>query len=237
MLHYSVDERVFEKFPGYVRGVVLAFGVTNRPSPPELVAALRAAEDSVRARLTAETVTTDPRIASWREAFRALGIKPNEFRASMEAMARRVLKNNALPSINALVDIGNTLSLKHLVPMGAHAIDVCKDDLALRFAHGGETFVPFGTDQVEHPDAGEIVMVEGDTVLTRRWSWRQANHTLTELTTKDLEINVEGMPPVARDEVEALCRELIAEIETYCGGRLGYKVLSAATPKISLSLD
>lgn len=237
MLHYSVDERVFEKFPGYVRGVVLAFGVTNRPSPPELVAALRAAEDSVRARLTAETVTADPRIASWREAFRALGIKPNEFRASMEAMARRVLKNNALPSINALVDIGNTLSLKHLVPMGAHAIDVCKDDLALRFAHGRETFVPFGTDQVEHPDAGEIVMVEGDIVLTRRWSWRQANHTLTELTTKDLEINVEGMPPVTRDEVEALCRELIAEVGKYCGGRLGYKVLSAATPKISLSLD
>ncbi len=34
-------------------------------------------------------------------------------------MARRVAKGQELPSINALVDIGNVLSLRHLVPLGA----------------------------------------------------------------------------------------------------------------------
>ena len=32
-LTYSISQAIFDKYPGYARGVVLAFGVRNRPSP------------------------------------------------------------------------------------------------------------------------------------------------------------------------------------------------------------
>jgi DNA/RNA-binding domain of Phe-tRNA-synthetase-like protein len=233
-LSYSIAEEVFARFPDYVRGVVVAHEVRNGPSPAPLVEMLRAAQVSLRGQLDFDRLTSEPRVASWREAFRALGVKPNEFRSSFEAMARRVLRGQELPSINALVDIGNIASLRHLVPVGGHAIDVLAQDVALRPATGGETFVPFGSDEAEHPAPGEVVFVEGDTVLTRRWTWRQANHTLTLPTSTAVEINVDGLPPVARPEVEAICGEVMELVQRFCGGRVRLEVLARQTPRISL---
>jgi DNA/RNA-binding domain of Phe-tRNA-synthetase-like protein len=230
---YAIADEVFERFPGYNRGVVLAFDVKNGPSPPELVAMLRDAEASVRERINKEEITQLPFFVSWREAYRSFGAKPTKYRASFEAMARRALNNNELPSINTLVDIGNVLSLKHLVPMGGHAIDVVKGDLALRPATGEEEFIPFGSDKMEHPKPGEIVFLEDNTVLTRRWSWRQANHTLTLPETTAIEFNIDGLPPVTEADMEIICGETEALISRFCGGNVRHKILSKQHPQLS----
>jgi DNA/RNA-binding domain of Phe-tRNA-synthetase-like protein len=232
---YSVSPDVFAHFPGYVRGVVVAHEVTNGASPPELVQLLREAEASVRDRLTIEQIADEPRIKAWRDAYRIFGAKPSEFRSSVEAMARRALRGDELPSINALVDIGNVISLRHLIPAGGHAIDVLKGDIELRFATGDEEFVPFGTNEVEHPHPGEVVFVEGSVVLTRRWTWRQANHTLTLPQTQAIEFNVDGLPPVTKDEIADACRELADLVEVTCGGLTRIDFLTAETPRISLA--
>jgi DNA/RNA-binding domain of Phe-tRNA-synthetase-like protein len=234
---FSISDDVFARFPDYARGVVVAYEVTNGPTPPDLVAQLRAAEASVRSRLTLETLTAEPRIAAWREAFRKIGIKPSEYRASVEAMARRALRDQELPAINALVDIGNVLSLRYLVPVGDHAIDHLTQGMTLRLATGSERFEPFGTTDVEHPDPGEIVFVEGDTVLTRRWSWRQANHTMTLPTSTAVEINVDGLPPVTVGEVEVICREAVEMVRHYCGGQVWFDVVTRQKPRITLQPD
>ena len=196
---------------------------------------LRDAEVSVRDRLEKDGLADHPRISSWREAYRSFGAKPSKFRSSIEAMVRRVLSNNELPTINTLVDIGNVLSLRYLVPTGGHAIDEVEEDIILRPANGEETFVPFGSDQVEHPIPGEIVFVEGNTVLTRRWSWRQANHTLTLPTTTAIEFNVDGLPPVPESEVRNICQETIDMVVRFGGGRARFEILSRENPQIKLT--
>jgi DNA/RNA-binding domain of Phe-tRNA-synthetase-like protein len=234
-LSYTVSADIFQRFPGYVRGVVVAHDVVNRAAPDELIRTLRDAEASVRGRLRIEQLAEHPRVKSWRDAYRAFGAKPSEFRASVEALVRRVLRNEPLPSINALVDIGNLVSLRHLVPAGGHAIDVLTGDIALRLATGSEVFVPFGSDQTEHPLPGEVVFVEGDTVLTRRWTWRQANHTLTRLETRAIVFNVDGLPPVSPAEVEEACRGITEMVGRFCGGRMRQGLLCEETPRIMFS--
>lgn len=234
-LSYTVSADIFQRFPGYVRGVVVAHDVVNRAAPDELIRTLRDAEASVRGRLRIEQLAEHPRVKSWRDAYRAFGAKPSEFRASVEALVRRVLRNEPLPSINALVDIGNLVSLRHLVPAGGHAIDVLTGDIALRLATGSEVFVPFGSDQTEHPLPGEVVFVEGDTVLTRRWTWRQANHTLTRLETRAIVFNVDGLPPVSPAEVEEACRGITELVGRFCGGRMRQGLLCEETPRIMFS--
>jgi DNA/RNA-binding domain of Phe-tRNA-synthetase-like protein len=235
-LIYTISHVIFERFPGYVRGVVIADDVRNGPSPEGIVQLLRAAEDSLRSRLRPEDVAQEPRIKSWREAYRSFGAKPSEYRSSIEAMARRVLRQESLPSINTLVDIGNLVSLRHLIPAGGHAIDVLTGDLALRPARGDEAFVPFGSDQMEHPLPGEIVFVEAETVLTRRWTWRQANHTLTLPETRAIEFNLDGLPPVPPAEIQQACKEVIDLVQEFCGGRLRYELLSHENPQIRLAV-
>ncbi|MFH0915323.1 MAG: phenylalanine--tRNA ligase beta subunit-related protein [bacterium] len=232
---YSIAAEIFAHYPGYVRGVVVAHGVTNGPSPPDLLRSLREAEESVRGQVALEHVAEEPRIKAWRDAYRLFGAKPAEFRSSVEAMARRALRGDELPSINALVDIGNVVSLRHLVPAGGHAIDMLTGDIELRFATGREEFVPFGAEQMEHPLPGEVVFVEGDTVLTRRWTWRQANHTLTLPETKAIEFNVDGLPPMTPAEIETACAEVAELVQRFCGGRSRVHFLTAASPRISLA--
>ncbi len=236
MIEYSIAPEVFEKFPDYTRGVVLAIDVVNSKSSPEIIALLRAEEESLRGRLKIEELIEYPKVKSWREAFRSLGIKPSEYRSSIEAMTRRVLRGKELPSINALVDIGNILSLRHLVPVGGHALDEIQNNITLRAATGQEEFVPFGSDKVEYPDPGEFVFVEGDTVLTRRWSWRQANHSLTVESTKVIEFNVDGLPPVSREEVETVSQEMADMVKQYCGGKFVIQYISKENPAIKLEI-
>ena len=237
-LYYSISAEVFRQFPGYVRGVVICHAVRNSDSPPELTAMLRAAEASLRQQINLENIAAHPNIAAWREAFRLLGVKPSEFRSSIEALGRRALREQELPSINPLVDIGNILSLRHLIPAGGHAIDTLTQDIELRPATGQELFIPFGEapDAIpEHPNPGEIIFVEGNTVLTRRWVWRQSNHTLTLPTTTAFELNIDGLPPVTLAKVEEICQEAMALIERFCGGRMWVEVITQQNPRIRLA--
>lgn len=233
-LFYSIADEVFSVFPDYVRGVVIARDLENGPSPAELTALLRDAEETLRKELGEGNPADHPRIASWREAFRSIGMKPAEFRSSIEAMARRVVRGQQLPSINALVDLGNVLSLRYIVPAGGHSLDDVTEDIELRPARGDESFVPFGETEKESPLPGEFIFAEGDEVLTRRWCWRQANHTLTLPETRTFIFNVDAMPPVGRDEAAQICREAEELIVRFCGGKCRTDFLSASTPRISL---
>ena len=234
-LYFTIDEEVFRRFPGYMRGVVVARDLRNAASPAGLVELLRGAEASMRESLDIQRLAEEPRLKSWREAYRSFGARPSEFRSSIEALARRVLHDNPLPSINALVDIGTVVSLRHIAPAGGHAIDVLKNDIALRFATGQEEFVPFGSEAVEHPQPGEVIFAEGSTVLTRRWTWRQAAHTAIQLDTQAIEFNVDGLPPVGVTEVEEACNEIADLIKTYCGGTMRYEIVSQNHPRILLT--
>jgi DNA/RNA-binding domain of Phe-tRNA-synthetase-like protein len=233
-LTYSIAPEIFEKYPGYARGVVLAYGVRNSPSPTTLVTMLREAEASVRRQASIEVIAEHPRIKAWREAYKAFGAKPSEFRSSVEAMARRALRSDPIPSINALVDIGNIVSLQHLVPVGGHSMDELSQDIALRFASGEETFIPFGSTEMEHPLPGEVIFAEGNTVLTRRWTWRQANHTLTLPETRSIEINIDRLPPVELEEVHGIAAQVMSLVGEFCGGRMRYEILSKSSMEVSL---
>ncbi len=234
-LNYSIAPEIFAKYPGYARGVVLAFGVHNGPSPTKLIQLLRDGEASVRAQVNIEAIAEHPRIKPWREAYKAFGAKPSEFRSSVEAMARRALRNDQLPSINALVDIGNIISLQHILPVGGHSMDELTQDISLRLATGEENFVPFGSNESEHPLPGEVIFVEGSTVLTRRWTWRQANYTLTLPETRSVEINIDRLPPVEMEEIHAIANQVMGLVEQFCGGRLSYQIMCETNRQIKLS--
>jgi DNA/RNA-binding domain of Phe-tRNA-synthetase-like protein len=226
---------VFSTFPAYRRGVVIAHDIVNGDSPDELITSLRGAEYALCLQLTPDAILLHPCIASWRGAYRSLGIKPSEFRPSMEALVRRIVKKDPLPAISKVVDIGNLVSIQNLIPIGAHAIDHLIDDMDLRLAVGDEIFEPFGSDLVEHPDPEEIIFAEGNTVLTRRWTWRQSKHTLILSETTAVEFNVDALPPVTDEEVEKICGDIAALVTKYCGGRISYGILSRDNPVMKLT--
>jgi len=234
-MRYTAAKEIFEMYPGYVRGVVVARGVTNgERENTEIVALLRKAEETVRQRSDLEDISQHPRIASWRAAYARFGARPSKFHSSIEAMVRRVRKGGELPYINDLVALGNYISLKYLLPVGGHDIGVAESDLWLKLAQGDELFTPFGTEIVENPEPGEVVYLDGKKVLCRRGTWRQAQHTILTPESRHVAINVDGLPPVTARETEAVCEELAKLVGKFCGGEVACRYLREDNPVIEV---
>ena len=236
---YRTDPQLFAKYPGYVRGLVIVRRAINIESPiDEVLRMLLGAQKTIRQRADLETPSAQPNIAAWREAYRAFGAKPSEYPSSIEALVKRVRRGDDVPYINTLAAICNSASLRYLVPIGGHAIDVMQADgeLRLGFAHGDEEFIPFGGGSMEHPVPGEVIFTYNtSTVLCRRWTWRQGEFSKLQRTTTAVEINVDGLPPVTRADVELICNDLATLISLYCGNApTEVKMLSEEQPAVEI---
>jgi len=180
-----VDHAVHAAHPDYVALVLVASGLANGPSDAGSEAQLAAAEAHLRASGLARA-TDHPHIAAWRAAFSAFGAKPSRYPSSAEALIARVLKGQPLPRVNALVDLYNAISVRHVVPIGGEDADRLEGPLRLTVAAGDEPFDPRadGTD-VETVAAGEVVWRDDRGVTCRRWNWRQGRRTqLTQDSTR-----------------------------------------------------
>ncbi|MEA2453872.1 MAG: hypothetical protein QOI45_134 [Thermoleophilaceae bacterium] len=180
-----VDPAVHAAHPDYVALVLVASGIANGPTDAGSDAQLAAAEAHLRSSGLAKA-PDHPHIAAWRAAFSAFGAKPSRYPTSAEALIGRVLKGRPLPRVNALVDLYNSVSVRHVVPLGGEDADRLKGPLRLSIATGDEPFDPRadGSD-VEHAAPGEIVWRDDRGVTCRRWNWRQGRRTqLTDATTR-----------------------------------------------------
>ena len=70
----------------------------------------------VRDQFELAELATHPTVAAMRRLFRAAGTDPTRYRPSSEALLRRLLKGDELPSILPFVDINNCLSALLAVP-------------------------------------------------------------------------------------------------------------------------
>ena len=107
IVRYSVAPEIFEVFPGYVRGVVVARGCHNSSESPVVLSLLRGAEAAVRGDPRWDAAAAVPRIAAWRSAFGRFGATPSKFPSSVEAILKRAHKGDTLPYINDLVARGH----------------------------------------------------------------------------------------------------------------------------------
>lgn len=218
---------VLELFPDFVRGVVIGKGINNREENSRLIKMVKEAEKQTAGDETLEDIKNHPRINSWRQAYIDFGSNPNKFVSSIESLCKRVRKGGQLPYINTIVSLFNYISLKHIVPSGADDLDRAEGNLRLIRAAGDESFVPFNSDQTEHPDPGEVIYVDDAAVMCRRWNWRQGNQTMLLPDTTNIAINVDCMPPVGGEEPEQITGELADLLRELCGGEVSYFLLSA----------
>jgi DNA/RNA-binding domain of Phe-tRNA-synthetase-like protein len=236
-LSYTVAEEIFGMFPGYCLGVTVFDNLNNSGPAPALAEMLRDAEKQVRLEVGGN-VAEHPKVASWRNAYRAFGTKPAEHRSSIEALVRRVLKPDSLPTISPLVDIGSIVSLRHLMPAGVHPIRHADTQVVLRRAVEGDRFFPAAQAAAEHVAVGEIVLADQVEVLTRRWTWRQSVNTRTLPESRRVFFNVDGLAPASEQDVRAALNGVESLVRESCGGdRIYTGILSAASPRFEVQLS
>lgn len=200
-MKFIVEKEIFDQLPNVCFGVVVAKGIDNTKSYPVIDDLLneniKKAEDYFRDKKVKE----EKEILPYREAFRTLGINPNKYMCSIEALFTRIAKGKGMPHINPIVDLGNAISLQFTLPLGAHDLDASPSDICVRLAKEGDTFLPFGSAEEETPDMNEVIYAVDNQVRTRRWTWRQSEHGKIDEHTTNVFFPIDGFIDFNKDEV------------------------------------
>lgn len=230
-----VSEGIFRSFPEAVLGVIAFEGINNRGEDASIMSALRQEEARIVDALGAVPINDHPHIAPWREAYRKFGAKPKDYPSSIENLVRRVVKGHQLPHINLLVDLYNTISLRHIVPVGGEDLDKIDGDILLTFADQNEAPVRLlGEPEARQPKAGEVIYKDNVGAICRRWNWKEADRTkFTEDTVRGFLV-IEGLPPVGHALVSEIIDELALLAQTHCGGAFTRRIVDASNPETVL---
>lgn len=202
-MQFAVSREVFERFPGMRIVVVIAEDVDNRASRPTVEAMW--GDAWAGARLEAQqfgNAQSHPRVQPWRDRFTSMGVSGKKFPSSVEALVRRALKDDVPFQINPLVDFYNSISLRHVVPAGAFDLRQLHGPFELRLTRPGDQFTALDADAPEPIDDGEVAYVDGSTVLTRHFVWRQARVGLVSPDTGSVVLLAEVLGEVGPDVAE-----------------------------------
>jgi DNA/RNA-binding domain of Phe-tRNA-synthetase-like protein len=219
-MKFKVHPEVFSVLPSCCFGVVVARGFDNKKKHREIATLLENSIKDIRERLHDINIRELSEIAVYRDAFQKLGYNPNKFMCSIEALVKRILKGGSFPMINTVVDLGNAISLKYVLPIGAHDLRASNDDIEIRFSMLGDTFTPFGAEEPEIVDTGELVYARGNDIKTRKWIWRQGVTGMITDNTTAVFYPIDGFTGV-NDTSILHARDELAKI---LGNKLGCQV-------------
>lgn len=105
-----------------------------------------------------DTLASHPRVAVWRDVYRAMGLKPSAVRSSVEQLIRRDLSGGMPVTGIGVVDLYNRVSRGFAVPMGGYDLErLGRAPVVVRPLAPGDSFEPIG--------GGVERMLWADTVL------------------------------------------------------------------------
>jgi DNA/RNA-binding domain of Phe-tRNA-synthetase-like protein len=230
---FQYHPEILSHYPSLAAGILVADGVKNGPTPPDLLALYQEEQRKVRERIGDTPLSQIEALSAWRSVFRSFGVDPTQIRSACEALLRRLTKQGDIPSINMLVDIGNLVSIRYALPVAIVDRRAATGAITVHFADGSERFTNLGTTDVVHPEVGEVIFSDEDRlVFARRWCWRQSDQSAAREDTQNIVVTIEGHHATARPDVEAAMNDVRELLEQYVGGTFRQGLLDQAHPSI-----
>ena len=223
MINAYIDAAVLADFPAARLFAVVAEPCTIIPPhdcAPDLVPASVAA-------VGAENLAEHPVVFGWRQIFAAQGLKPSQYRSSLEALLRRLTKNQAVNVGVPAVDLYNALSVSALAPMGAYDLDkLAEAPIVLRYANpAADRFMPIGGKASDFPLTDSIIVyAQHNEVLCWAVNHRDSDSSRVEVTSQRVVFFAEGMTTSQVENAEVAIVQLRAKLQS-----LGVKVSDVLT--------
>lgn len=225
MKKFIIESEFWDLFPKAKIGVIVFNGIDNSIKEKEMYAELiLAAEKEAMTHLAAVDFSSNEVIKVWREAFQKFKTKKGA-RSSIEALLKRVHKGDHIGSINPLVDIYNSISLKYALPCGGEDIDTFAGDIRLTKAYGSEPFITLGTDENSPPHEGEIVYKDDEGAICRCWNWRESVRTMLTEKTENAFMCIELVDDARIEDLGNALSELSELVKENLGGEYRIHVL------------
>lgn len=184
----SIHPLIAGRFPDVLVGCVSADGLGGVVSSLETVRLLQDARTAHAATgVCLERLSEDPRIAGWRQAIQACGLKPSTYRSSPEQLARRLLKGQEVNTPLPLVNLYCAVSVKHLAPLGGYDVERLPGRvIELRTGNPEhDSFDPLGASPDEMPITPPLAVYGcGEEILCWGFNHRDSKRTCLTSTTR-----------------------------------------------------
>jgi DNA/RNA-binding domain of Phe-tRNA-synthetase-like protein len=233
MTEFRLEADGLALFPDATVAIAVVHGINNRLDDPEIWPMLETEIERAAASVSDGEISQHPAVAPWRAAFAQFGVKPSKYRSSIEAMLRSA-QSGRLRSINPLVDLYNTISLRHLLPVGGEDLAKIVGDIRLTRAHGDELFIPLGAEAPESPPPGAVIYRDDESVICSCWNWREAERTMLTEDTTDAVLVIESIPPLDPEAARVAIDDLAALVTRHLGGTAEVSILNAGNPHVSI---
>jgi DNA/RNA-binding domain of Phe-tRNA-synthetase-like protein len=216
---FQYHSAIRSDFKNLAGAAMLATGLSNQLSSSQLIDTYIQEQLRVKTRIGSTPLSELPTLVGWRSAFRQFGIDPTQYRCAAEALLRRLTKKGDIPSINALVDCCNLISIRYALPVAAIDLRHVCGVISVHYADGGEHFNPLGEDQPGPPEVGEVIFSdEAGLVVARRWCWRQSVESASRLETNQLLVTIEAQDPSGAANLDNAMQELRDLLSQFVGG-------------------
>jgi len=233
-MRFGIAPEVLAAFPDYCVGLVVATGIDNRRSADHAAAELDQASTLAQQTLADQPIAANPRLKAWIEAFHQAGIDPVAFPPSVVALARRVVEGEGIPRVNPAVDLANAVSLRFLVPVGAHDLDRLRGDFQVRYSGEDDIFTPLGHTGAEAVAPGEIVFADDQAVRTRRWIWRLGEKGKVTENSRAIIFPIDGFIGRTDAAVRQATAELARAVQSLLGGTVWTGFVDRDMPTVDL---
>lgn len=225
MKKFIIEDDFWELFPNAKIGIITCNGIDNTiKDENQYKDMISQGEKEALNHLPNEEFSSNEVIKVWRDAFKKFKTKKGA-RSSIEALLKRVSTGKVLGTINPLVDIYNSTSLKYAMPCGGEDMDKFIGDIRLTKATGDESFITLGSDKSEPPYEGEIVYKDDEGAICRCWNWRESVRTMLTEDTKNAFLCIELVDENREKEFENALKELSQLVEENLGGKSEISIL------------
>ncbi len=170
----------------------------------------------VKSNLDINKLKDSPFIRPFRDLYWKLGIDPTKVRPAHEALIRRILRGSELPKINPVVDLGNAVSIRYMLPIGIYDLDrLGSSKLILRKARDGEEVNLLGSEKPVKLDNRYIVLATESGKIVHVYPHRDCQETSVTENTKNILCIVGSVKPIQEKYVHQATSELRDKITTF----------------------
>ncbi|AXN39780.1 B3/B4 domain-containing protein [Peribacillus butanolivorans] len=139
-MEINISANLSSKIPDFKVGIITYENIEVGPSPQMVKGRLQLFQEALFFDLDEKELTGFPGIKEWRKIFKTTGTNPSRYRPSVEALYRRVKKQNYLTSIHSAIDLNNFFSLLYEVPIGIYDADKLTGDISIKIGESTDEY-------------------------------------------------------------------------------------------------
>lgn len=211
---------VSAKFPELAVCIGILSDVNVEKENENLISLKKTVYEEVSAKYDVEKLKDDLTVRAYRDFYWKLGIDPTKTRPSGEALLRRVLRGNELPSISTVVDAYNLASMKTVVPMSGFDRDRLTLPFQVRFAKPNEAFSGIGMSKPMLLTDKTLLLTDADRILCI-YPYRDSDHAKITMQTRSALVVGYGAPAITEHQLRDAVDTALSYIQQVTGAQIG----------------